>query len=87
MRNAIRAQFDALCAAAGVSPRLRVEADDMAMLRLIARDSGCLAVVPEVVVQDELRQGSLVSVGRSNALVEHFMQSPHRIRIVWNCWL
>ena len=85
-RNAIRAQFDALCAAAGVSPRLRVEADDMAMLRLIARDSGCLAVVPEVVVQDELRQGSLVSVGRSNALVEHFYAittpHPHRMELL-----
>ena len=57
------------------------------MLRLIARDSGCLAVVPEVVVQDELRQGSLVSVGAQTPWSNTFMQSPHRIRIVWNCWL
>ena len=33
----------------------------MAMLRLIARDSGWLAVLPEVVVQDELRTGWLVT--------------------------
>ncbi|MBA4195604.1 MAG: LysR family transcriptional regulator, partial [Comamonadaceae bacterium] len=54
-RHALRAQFDALCLAAGVRPRLRAEVDDMAMLRLIARDSGWLTVLPEVVVQDELR--------------------------------
>ena len=31
----------------------------MAMLRLLARDSGAIAALPEVVVQDELRDGSL----------------------------
>ena len=82
-RHAVRAQFDALCAAAGITPRLRAEVDDMAMLRLIARDSGWLTVLPEVVVQDELRTGVLVSVGRSNALQERFyaITTPHRHRI------
>lgn len=85
-RHALRAQFDALCAAAGVSPRLRAEVDDMAMLRLIARDSGCLAILPEVVVQDELRTGVLVTVGRSTELQEHFYAitttHPHRIEVL-----
>lgn len=82
-RHALRAQFDALCASAGVSPRLRAEVDDMAMLRLIARDSGWLTVLPEVVVQDELRAGTLVSVGRSKALQERFyaITAPHRHRL------
>lgn len=82
-RHAIRAQFDALCASAGVTPRLRAEVDDMAMLRLIARDSGWLTVLPEVVVQDELRAGVLVTVGHSTALQEHFyaITTPHRHRI------
>lgn len=82
-RHALRAQFDALCASAGVSPRLRAEVDDMAMLRLIARDSGWLTVLPEVVVQDELRAGVLVTVGQSSALQEHFyaITTPHRHRI------
>lgn len=71
-RHALRAQFDALCLTAGVKPRLRAEVDDMAMLRLIARDSGWLALLPEVVVQDELRTGSLVRVGQSTQLQEHF---------------
>lgn len=81
--HALRAQFDGLCAKAGVSPRLRAEVDDMAMLRLIARDSGWLTVLPEVVVQDELRAGILVTVGHSAALQERFyaITTPHRHRI------
>ena len=81
-RHAVRAQFDALCAAAGITPRLRAEVDDMAMLRLIARDSGWLTVLPDVVVQDELRDGSLVTVGQSYQLQEQFyaITTPHRHR-------
>ena len=71
-RHALRAQFDALCTSANVVPRVRVEVDDMAMLRLIARDSGWLTILPEVVVQDELHQGSLVVVGQSALLQECF---------------
>ena len=82
-RHALRAQFDALCASAGVSPRVRAEVDDMAMLRLIARDSGWLTVLPEVVVQDELRSGVLVTVGHSAALQERFyaITTPHSQRL------
>lgn len=82
-RSALRAQFDAMCASAGVTPRLRAEVDDMATLRLIARDSGWLTVLPEVVVQDELQSGYLVCVGQSTLLQEHFyaITTPHRHRI------
>ena len=82
-RHALRGQFDALCASAAVVPRLRAEVDDMAMLRLIARDSGWLALVPEVVVQDELRAGTLVKVGQSDQFSEHFyaITAPRRRRI------
>ena len=82
-RHAVRAQFDALCLAAAVVPRLRAEVDDMAMLRLVARDSGWLTVLPEVVVQDELRSGVLVTVGRSTQLRESFyaITTAHRHRI------
>ena len=54
----------------------------MAMLRLIARDSGWLTVLPDVVVQDELRSGSLVAVGLSQHLQEKFyaITTPHRHR-------
>lgn len=82
-RHALRAQFDALCASADVVPRVRAEVDDMAMLRLIARDSGWLTVLPQVVVQDELRNGILVVVGQSTELQERFyaITTPRRHRI------
>jgi LysR family transcriptional activator of nhaA len=82
-RHALRGQFDALCMAAHAKPRVRAEVDDMAMLRLIARDSGWLTVLPEVVVQDELRSGILVRVGESSQLKENFyaITTAHRHRI------
>lgn len=55
----IRSQFDLLCEDLGLQPKISAEVDDMAMLRLMARDSGSVAMVPEVVVQDELAQGIL----------------------------
>jgi len=68
----VRAQFDSLCLSMGIRPRLRAEVDDMAMLRLIARDSGWLTLLPAVVVQDELSSGMLVEVGQLNELEERF---------------
>lgn len=55
----IRNQFNLLCEEMGLSITPHAEVDDMAMLRLMARDSGGLAVVPDVVVQDELDAGVL----------------------------
>ncbi|HWL29438.1 MAG TPA: LysR family transcriptional regulator [Burkholderiaceae bacterium] len=71
-RHSVRVQFDALCFSAGVQPRLRAEIDDMTMLRLVARDSGWITALPEVVVQDELHSGQLVHIGESSHLTEHF---------------
>jgi LysR family transcriptional regulator, transcriptional activator of nhaA len=68
----IRAQFDVLCEDAGVEPRIVAEADDMAMLRLLARDSGALALLPAVVVQDELRAGTLQQYATVPRVHEHF---------------
>lgn len=82
-QHAIRGQFDAMCISAEVKPRVRAEVDDMAMLRLIARDSGWLTVLPEVVVQDELSNGTLVRVGQTTQLQERFyaITTAHRHRI------
>lgn len=55
----IRSQFDLLCEQHGVEVDPYAEVDDMAMLRLLARDSGGIAILPEVVVQDELQSGKL----------------------------
>ena len=55
----IRSQFDVWCEKHGLQVAIAAEVDDMAMLRLLARDSGAITVLPEVVVQDELRDGRL----------------------------
>ena len=82
-RSSLRMQFDALCIAADVTPRIRAEVDDMAMLRLIARDSGWLALLPAVVVQDELHSGQLLTLGRSDQMRENFyaITTSHRHRV------
>lgn len=51
----IRAGFDLLCEQLGLRCHVLAEVDDMALLRLLARDSHAVALVPPVVVRDELR--------------------------------
>lgn len=68
----IRSEFELYCAEHGVTPLIRAEVDDMAMLRLLARDSGAVAVVPEVVVQDEVRSGLLRNYGELPDVFENF---------------
>ena len=55
----IRTEFDMLCENLQIKVSVFAEVDDMAMLRLLARDSGGVALVPAVVVQDELHSGVL----------------------------
>ncbi|MBL9026179.1 MAG: LysR family transcriptional regulator [Myxococcales bacterium] len=55
----IRSEFDAMCEQLGVRVRVLAEVDDMATMRLLARDTSALALVPSVVVRDELREGAL----------------------------
>lgn len=55
----IRAAFDGFCSRWQYEPNVLAEADDMAMLRLLARDTGALTVLPTVVVKDEIAQGIL----------------------------
>jgi LysR family transcriptional activator of nhaA len=68
----VRMQFDLLCEDLGVRVDVQAEVDDMALLRLLARDSGAVAVVPAVVVQDELRQGTLRQYCTVPRVSEHF---------------
>ena len=70
--NDIRAGFDLLCERLGIRYRLRAEVDDMALLRLLARDSDSVALLPTVVVQDELRNGRLVEYSVVPNLHESF---------------
>lgn len=68
----IRSQFDTRLSQMGIEISPYAEVDDMAMLRLLARDSGGLSVVPEVVVQDELKSGQLKKYCVLDGVVERF---------------
>lgn len=68
----IRSEFDALCEQVGVKLRVLAEVDDMATMRLLARDTQALALVPSVVVRDELREGVLHEHWVVPALFETF---------------
>lgn len=70
--NPIRAAFDGLCALHNIEPNVIAEANDMAMLRLLARDARGLTVMPEVVVKDELKNGILKSYCELPDVFENF---------------
>jgi LysR family transcriptional activator of nhaA len=72
VESSIRTGFDALCDRLGVRPRIVAEVDDMAMLRLLAREGMGLAVVPPIVVAGELRSGLLAELARLPDLTEAF---------------
>lgn len=55
----IRTAFDVYCDEHGLRPTIVAEADDMAMLRVLARELDAVTLVPAVVVRDELRDGRL----------------------------
>lgn len=72
IESSIRSGFDTLVDRLGVRPLIAGEVDDMAMLRLMARESNSLAVVPPIVVRDELEAGDLVEIRRLPDLHETF---------------
>lgn len=72
MESHIRTAFDLVMERYGVRPVIVAEVDDMAMLRLLARESGTLALVPRVVVLDELDSGVLVEKHRFPEIREGF---------------
>jgi LysR family transcriptional activator of nhaA len=75
----VRSAFDALLGEAGIHPIIAAEVDDMAMLRLMARESHGITLVPPVVVVDELKSGALVERFRLKALKEQFFAiTQHR---------
>ena len=68
----IRSQFELFCDSQGLQPDICAEVDDMAMLRLLARDSGDMALLPAVVVQDELHAGMLQLYAEIPEVTEQF---------------
>jgi LysR family transcriptional activator of nhaA len=76
----IRTGFDQLLDQAGIQPIILAEVDDMAMLRLLARSSDALTLVPPIVVKDELAAGTLVEVFTIPGLTEEFHAITQRRR-------
>jgi LysR family transcriptional activator of nhaA len=68
----IRAAFDGLCAQYQFQPNIFGEADDMAMMRLLTRDAKALAVMPSVVVKDEIASGNLTAYTTLPNIFENF---------------
>ncbi len=68
----LRTRVDALLASLGVAPQIAAEVDDMAMMRLLAREGVGLAIIPPIVVRDELDSGQLIEADRLTTLTETF---------------
>lgn len=68
----IRVAFDRILEVAGIRPTILAEVDDMAMLRLLAREREGVTLVPPIVVRDELNSGVLVEHCRIPQLTERF---------------
>jgi LysR family transcriptional activator of nhaA len=70
--SGIRAGFGSLTARLGVSPRIVADVDDMAMVRLLAREDVGLAVAPAVVLADEIASGLVQTSPFGLGIVETF---------------
>jgi LysR family transcriptional activator of nhaA len=76
----IRIAFDGLVEQMGIRPKIIAEINDMTMLRLIAREKIGLAVVPPIVVKDELEQGELKEITEIPNLKETFYAVTVKLR-------
>jgi LysR family transcriptional regulator, transcriptional activator of nhaA len=91
--SSMRAAFETLLHEAGIQPLVVAEADDMAMLRLLAREAVGFALVPPVVVRDELRDGRLKELCRVPGLTKPFyaitgsrkFPNPHLRDLIRRC--
>lgn len=70
--SSIRSSFDLLLEREGVAPLIAAEANDMAMLRLMAKETNAVSVVPPIVVQDELESGELKEIYKIPSVRERF---------------
>lgn len=70
--TSVRSGFDALMARHGIRPSIAAEVDDMAMMRLLVREDVGLAVIPPIVVKDEIAAGQLMESSIDLDLTESF---------------
>ena len=68
----LRAGFDLWVNRHGIRPQIAAEVDDIAMMRLLAREGVGLAVLPPIAVRDELATGLLVEAAQIEDLIESF---------------
>lgn len=70
--SAIRTGFDALIARLGLDPRIVADVDDMAMVRLLAREGAGVAVAPALVLADEIASGLRATAPDDLEIAESF---------------
>jgi LysR family transcriptional activator of nhaA len=68
----IRTGFESLVARMGLTPHIKADVDDMAMVRLLAREGVGVAVAPAVVLADEIASGRLQTAPFNLKIVETF---------------
>ncbi|WP_338053570.1 LysR family transcriptional regulator [Pseudorhodobacter ferrugineus] len=70
--SVIRAEFENLIATLGIRPHILASVDDMAMVRLLAREGAGVAIAPTVVVADEIASGVLKTAAFDLGISEPF---------------
>lgn len=70
--NSIRAACDALADRLEIRLQIAAEVDDIAMMRLLAREGFALATLPSIAVRDELASGALIEADSLPGLAETF---------------
>lgn len=72
LETGLRAGFDIWANRRGIVPQIAAEVDDIAMMRLLAREGVGIAVLPPIAVRDELRSGLLLEAAQIEGLIETF---------------
>lgn len=70
--SSIRLGFQDVMARMGITPRISANVDDMAMVRLLAREDVGLAIAPAVVMADEIASGMLATAKFDLDILEPF---------------
>lgn len=78
--SSVRTAFDAMASRLSVRPQIAAEVDDMAMMRLLAREGIGLALVAPIVVKDELNSGRLKEAKEHPRIKESFFAVTLRRR-------
>ena len=70
--SVIRAGFENLVAKLGIQPHIVASVDDMAMVRLLAREGTDVAIAPAVVLADEIASGTIATAPYDLGIAEPF---------------